>query len=520
MAHRANIITAFSCAILVPWQIDLVHGANQEVIVHRQQDVPAESPDSAIDTSHNGSQQIEQWIEALGSDQYAQRQRAEIELVRLGADAYDQLKSVENHPDLEIASRVTYILQRIKVEWARQEDSPAVRKVMVRYGELSLSSRLDRIEQVAALKDEQGLGALCRIARFDPSPLLSRYAALAVIRVENLPETRVASRQETIRIELGRSDRTASTWMKTYATQLRKPDRVAPRWKELIRAEASLFAEGSHDTDMDVVLELIRHHLNLCDTLLHANTEGDLSEHFDWAVRQWHNVIDSLPIAGSESISARNSLSMWLHDREQHLDAAKVLKVMVDAIQNDPKNTNRVKQSQGWHAVLSLFRSRMEYYFACHAESQGDFEAQRTHLEAAVAHSEIDADVLIAMYRMQGADEQYHRKTVERISRASKHLLQQIRKNPDRPDHYNHWAWLIANTEGDYQKALAYSQRSLELQPNEASLLDTLSRCYYANDDLENAIKHQRMAVELDPHLQALHRQLKFFEQKLAKKGS
>ena len=119
------------------------------------------------------------------------------------------------------------------------------------------------------------------------------------------------------------------------------------------------------------------------------------------------------------------------------------------------------------------------------------------------------------MYRLQGADQQYHHKTLERIGQASKNILQQIRKNPDRADFYNHWAWLIANTEGDMQKALAYSQRSLELRPNEASFLDTLARCYYANDDLENALKQQRKAVALEPHVQALHRQLEFFKQEL-----
>jgi tetratricopeptide (TPR) repeat protein len=76
----------------------------------------------------------------------------------------------------------------------------------------------------------------------------------------------------------------------------------------------------------------------------------------------------------------------------------------------------------------------------------------------------------------------------------------------------NQYAWLISNTEGDYQLALRCSQRSLELQPNFSTYLDTLGRCYYAVGDYENAVKYQRRAVELEPFAMSLKRQLQLFE--------
>src|SRR5690606_21432715 len=77
---------------------------------------------------------------------------------------------------------------------------------------------------------------------------------------------------------------------------------------------------------------------------------------------------------------------------------------------------------------------------------------------------------------------------------------------------YNQYAWLISNTEGDKRKALQYSLRSLELVPDEPAQLDTAGRCYFALDDLENALRVQRRAVKLMPHSPPLVRQLAEFE--------
>jgi Flp pilus assembly protein TadD len=102
---------------------------------------------------------------------------------------------------------------------------------------------------------------------------------------------------------------------------------------------------------------------------------------------------------------------------------------------------------------------------------------------------------------------------------SQKHLTL-IEQYPDEPSLHNQWAWLVANTEGDYAKAVEHSKRSLELAPDEPSYLDTLGRCYYAAGDLENAVKTQRRAVELAPHYQVMRRQLAQFERELAAKQS
>ncbi len=74
----------------------------------------------------------------------------------------------------------------------------------------------------------------------------------------------------------------------------------------------------------------------------------------------------------------------------------------------------------------------------------------------------------------------------------------------------------MGNTEGNYQEALECSLKSLELRPDTSAYLDTLGRCYFAVKDYQNALKHQRMAVERDPHSKQMRRQLALFEKAAA----
>ena len=63
------------------------------------------------------------------------------------------------------------------------------------------------------------------------------------------------------------------------------------------------------------------------------------------------------------------------------------------------------------------------------------------------------------------------------------------------------------------------SELSLELDPGNASYLDTLGRCYFATGDLESAVEAQRKAIEMHPHLMVMRRQLKLFEDALRKRS-
>jgi tetratricopeptide (TPR) repeat protein len=138
------------------------------------------------------------------------------------------------------------------------------------------------------------------------------------------------------------------------------------------------------------------------------------------------------------------------------------------------------------------------------------------------------------MYRIEKADQEFRDATRRRIEASAKRLQDAIRlaersmRHPRAKNQgsavellaeaYNEFAWLIANTAGDYRQALRSSLKSLELEPGSGAYLDTLGRCYYAVGDLKNAVKTQKQAVDKAPYFQQIQRQLKFFEAELAKK--
>jgi tetratricopeptide (TPR) repeat protein len=221
----------------------------------------ARTSSSATGRSDPGG--IDRLISQLGSDEYFYRRRAEEQLIERGADVFDQLQAAEEHPDLEIASRAHYILQRIKIEWIHPQDSAAVQATMKDYGELTKAERLQRMDRLISLDNDEGLGALCRIARYEPSGQLARSAALVIVRSVVSAE-RASEQLGVIRQELGDSRRVPVEWLRTYCEQLEQPERVIDRWLTLIDEEAARIADDSPDTKAMLVFQLISFHLELC----------------------------------------------------------------------------------------------------------------------------------------------------------------------------------------------------------------------------------------------------------------
>ena len=258
----------------------------------------------------------------------------------------------------------------------------------------------------------------------------------------------------------------------------------------------------------------------------------DLEEHnqFDWAVREYRR-----------DDRQRASLIAWSHSRSG-------ISCQFAARLRETRTSGRCARSVGkgcagrgssraalheaaryYPGRLSLpetdgLAARLHYFRACQHRDHQDWQRMRDELKLAIRSDPSDADVLIAMYRLPEADEEWQKSTRQRIANLARQFKQEIDESPSDPTPYNQWAWLISNTEGDYAQAIAYSHRSLELIPAGAgesagaSFLDTLGRCYYAAGDYENAVKYQRQAVEKVDYMQVMQRQLALFEKTLAEK--
>jgi len=135
-------------------------------------------------------------------------------------------------------------------------------------------------------------------------------------------------------------------------------------------------------------------------------------------------------------------------------------------------------------------------------------------LELGIAADPTDADVLIAMFRLPNQDAAYRKRVKELIDKAAEKFRSDINEFPDEAAGYNQFAWLIGNTEGNFDEAIQFSHKSIEIR-RAGGYLDTLGHCYYGKGDYENAVKYQREAAKLDPHSQAISRQLKVFQKAL-----
>jgi tetratricopeptide (TPR) repeat protein len=603
----------------------------------------------------DASPSIARLIADLGDDNYAVRSRAEEQLLRMGPEAFDELSAAADSKDLEVAERVQYIIQRLQMQWVRRDDPPEVRRILARFGAESEDRRMQRVEELAKLKDGAGGAALCRIARFDASTIVSRHSATAILGLEMSADAR-RTLAEKWKAEFGKSDRPPVLWIELYLREVDDPQHAVADWAAANEAELKVYKDEKGVTDYLTVRALLNRHLEHCNELnldnelaaaliscielyhdanqpigldaglgwamrwiishekwkaltsledkyehnfkqnrallyylaaaaasagrseratelaeqafnlthpsdedsarrIFASEYAALSNlawaersdelagaaesvrtavasavaslgHVDWAEREYRRVIEKNPIIDKNAMEARSDLAIWMHDREEYQAAADLLGEFCDAVDVDATARRALiaeidddPKFGGGRETVRGIEARRYFYLACVDEQRKDFEAQRTNLSRAADKFSQDPDILIALYRLPTGTDDERQAVTANIRRVASEMQEMIDDYPTAPGVYNQWAWLIANTEGDQQKAVEYSLKSLELAPEEPSYLDTLGRCYYAVGDYKNAVESQRKAVKLAPHYRVMQRQLALFEDALAKQS-
>ena len=260
--------------------------------------------------------------------------------------------------------------------------------------------------------------------------------------------------------------------------------------------------------------------------------------YLDWGRRELRKAMEEAPVASDIHARAAWVLSDSLHDWEEYRKAADVLATVTKPLEEDTnlrkeyedraRNATRMGLST---TTLSIKRldSQQSYYEARALIEEGDTDAAWKALDRAWKLDDDNVDIVITMYRASSDDAKHRKEVMELIHQRCRMLEQRIDEyagtSPYVNAWYNEWAWLISNTEGDFQKAIRFSHKSIELQKQMiemepelsedsiAGLLDTLGRCYFAAGDLDSAIKYQSQAVESRPHMRTLQRQLEEFQQ-------
>jgi tetratricopeptide (TPR) repeat protein len=253
---------------------------------------------------------------------------------------------------------------------------------------------------------------------------------------------------------------------------------------------------------------------------------------FDWAERELR-----LAIEGHEddvefaTIINLTQLSQLLHEQDKHAEAAEILKKYVDRYEREPLFKAQVAEQGGESLVSNYY-----LYSGDDARSRGETDKAREMYNKSIELAQDNVDAIIGLYRLSDSnesDQQERRKTQQRVASSLKQeidLREQALKqeNPrfqateqrSLANQMNTLAWLIANTEGNFEEALFLSRRACALAPNRSAYLDTLAHSYAALGRYHEAVEQQRKAVALEPHQPSLVRALQRFESELEAKKS
>ncbi len=243
---------------------------------------------------------------------------------------------------------------------------------------------------------------------------------------------------------------------------------------------------------------------------------------FHWAEREFRLIIDEMEITSLPGASARQHLARMQGERLRHDDVVQVLQPLVDRMENDRALKNKLMFNR---FPYDFIRSEIEYHRGLAKLKAGELEEAKQFLVRAWGLNRQNIDILITMYRVE-SDDEWTKLIQNMLTSEIRSIESDIRVAESRAkqkgrlagateilaEELNQYAWLIANTEGDYERALKESLRSLELTPDDPAKLDTCARCYFALKKYDLAVQAQRKAVRLEPHSPPMERQLAEFE--------
>jgi hypothetical protein len=232
----------------------------------------------------------------------------------------------------------------------------------------------------------------------------------------------------------------------------------------------------------------------------------------DWATREYSSLLDDQKAPPAQFTLAAIMFAEFLHDQEREDEAAACLRRLMEGrvAAAIARGGNQIMQQIGRDP--QTIRSRMHYFEACAAAARNDTVAQRKALEDSLRASAKDVDSLIALYGLRDNTPEQRADAVARIRKALEQIEAEIQSVPEDANSYNEYAWLVANTEGDVQKALRYSKHSLVKSFDSSSYLDTLAHCQAAAGDIPAAIRTQTLALRQEPHNRTIRRNLERFQ--------
>jgi len=351
------------------------------------------------------------------------------------------------------------------------ESSPQVVASLVRF-QIAWLKRLDRSDRVVA--------AICRLIdleKGDPSVVVELRDWLI--------------EQKALKLDEEVAKRFAANPVMLYTVAQAQTEQNEPQHAEATVRQALKLNPGKDERS------LLRHYIAARDL-------GDRGR-FRWARGEYQQVIDTGSPGSRVVAYAYSGLGEMLHDQQEDVEAAALFQNLATALE---KHADRATLA---NINPAESRARANYFLACHWQRENDRDKQRECLGKALDTDASEIDTLIACFRLPDQPPEYRQRIRSLIAKSVRNIRREIAAEPDNPTAYNQFAWLVGNTEGDFDEAIGFSKKSIQLSPGYGGYYDTLAHAYFAKGDYENAVNAQVKAAELEPHSGLIARQLAVF---------
>lgn len=312
-------------------------------------------PTSAADQT---DVEITRLIEQLGDSQFAVRQRAQEQLVKLGFAAFDALVEAEQHDDPEVAMQAGYLVRQIRSGWTTDSDPRQIQEILKDFEIQSDERRLVKIKELADLPDDAGLKWLCRLVRFEKSLLMSKQAALAIMDHPPADEAAWNRRAAVIASELDRARRPGARWLEVYLAAHADPAAALDRWIELTDAEQQTLRKQPQDTSSQVAIALLKREVELLDQL----GRGD----------QTAGVIKQMVLAERGDSASLGELIDWIVKRKAWDSLDQVAERFVASFEVDAVLTYTLCEARLAQGKPELAEQTAQQALKIHGDSQQD----------------------------------------------------------------------------------------------------------------------------------------------------
>lgn len=230
----------------------------------------------------------------------------------------------------------------------------------------------------------------------------------------------------------------------------------------------------------------------------------------DWVERECALILKhTSPSQGIMAFNAHNLLAEIQNDQERYREAADSISAGLELYTKS--ETVRERYEDNLRLSEEQLKAKRAFNRGLDAARNGEHETAFKSFREALSFDRNDADVLIAIYRLPKLTPEQREENRKQIRESLAVFQEQIQNDAEDSQGYNQYAWLVANTEGDFDLALEYSLKSVELRSESGGLRDTLAHCYFAKQDFANAVKTQEEAARMEPQSQTIKRALEKF---------